>query len=55
MHLLQLDEATLTFLTAVTTFGTARDITRADLTLEALYPADAETAQALSSVTKPSS
>jgi hypothetical protein len=30
-----------------TTFGTARDVTLAELTIEAFYPADAQTATAL--------
>ena len=38
---------TLSFLSTVTTFGTAADVTLAELTVEAFYPADAETAAAL--------
>ena len=37
----------LSFLSTVTTFGTALDITLAELTLEAFLPADAATAEAL--------
>ena len=39
--------ATLSFFSTVTTFGTAADITLAELTVEAFYPANAETASAL--------
>jgi transcriptional regulator with XRE-family HTH domain len=38
----------LSFLSTVTVFGSALDITLAELTIEAFYPADAETARALS-------
>ena len=37
----------LTFLTTVATFGTPLDITVAELVIESFYPADAETARAL--------
>jgi transcriptional regulator with XRE-family HTH domain len=37
----------LSFYSTVTTFGTAADVTLAELSLEAFYPADAETAAAL--------
>ena len=37
----------LTFFSTLTTFGTALDITMADLMIEALYPADAATASAV--------
>jgi hypothetical protein len=47
MHSLHLDDANLTLFSTVTTFGTARDITLAELTIESFYPADAETAEAL--------
>jgi transcriptional regulator with XRE-family HTH domain len=40
-------EGRLSFFSTVTTFGTAVDITLAELSLEAFYPADAETAAAL--------
>jgi transcriptional regulator with XRE-family HTH domain len=39
--------AVLTFLSTVTTFGTALDLTAAELSIEAFLPADAETAAAL--------
>lgn len=38
----------LSFISTVTTFGTAADVTLAELSVEAFYPADAETAAALS-------
>jgi hypothetical protein len=47
VHSLHLDDAKLTLFSTVTTFGTARDITLAELTIESFYPADAETAEAL--------
>jgi hypothetical protein len=34
----------LSFISTVTTFGTAVDVTVSELSLEAFYPADAETA-----------
>jgi transcriptional regulator with XRE-family HTH domain len=37
----------LSFFSTVTTFGTAADVTLAELTIEAFYPADEETAAAL--------
>ena len=37
----------LTFLSTVTTFGTAMDLTAAELTIEAFLPADETTAAAL--------
>lgn len=40
-------ELRLSFLSTITTFGTAADVTLAELTLEAFYPADAETVAAL--------
>ena len=40
-------DATLSFFSTVTTFGTAADVTLAELTVEAFYPADEETAAAL--------
>jgi hypothetical protein len=39
----------LTFISTVTTFGTAVDVTVSELAIEAFFPADAATAQALSS------
>lgn len=41
------DESALAFISSVTTFGTALDITLAELAIEAFYPADRETAAAL--------
>jgi hypothetical protein len=41
------EAGTLSFLSTITTFGTAADVTVAELTLEAFYPADAATAAAL--------
>jgi transcriptional regulator with XRE-family HTH domain len=43
MHRLRLRDEDLAFFSTVTTFGTAIDITLAELTLEAFYPADAKT------------
>lgn len=40
-------ERVLSFLSTITTFGTALDVVLAELTVEAFYPADAGTAQAL--------
>jgi MmyB-like transcription regulator ligand binding domain len=39
--------AELTLFSTVAVFGTALDITLAELSIEAFYPADAETARAL--------
>lgn len=47
LHTLQLDGAELTLIGTVTRFGTALDVTLAELTIEAFYPADAATASAL--------
>ncbi len=41
------DGAVLTFLSTVTTFGTALDLTAAELSIEAFLPADESTAEAL--------
>jgi transcriptional regulator with XRE-family HTH domain len=49
MHSLRLDDDELTLFSTVTTFGTARDITLAELTIESFFPADEETAAALTS------
>jgi transcriptional regulator with XRE-family HTH domain len=46
-HELRLDEADLSFFCTFTTFGTARDITLAELTIVAFYAADTETATLL--------
>jgi MmyB-like transcription regulator ligand binding domain len=45
---LRLDDTDLALFCTFTTFGTARDLTLAELTIVAFYPADAETAEALS-------
>jgi transcriptional regulator with XRE-family HTH domain len=42
-------EGELTFFSTVTTFGTALDITLAELSIEAFYPGDGETAAVLAS------
>jgi len=47
MHELQLDDRRLTLFSTLTTFGTARDLTLAELTIEAFYPADPQTTEAL--------
>jgi transcriptional regulator with XRE-family HTH domain len=44
---LRRDEQELAFLTTLATFGTATDVTLANLTIEAFYPADAQTANTL--------
>ena len=41
------DGTVLTFLSTVTTFGTALDLTAAELSIEAFLPADELTAEAL--------
>ena len=48
MHELHLDETDLALFCSFATFGTARDLTLAELTIVAFYPADAQTAEALS-------
>ena len=40
----------LSFLSAVTVFGTAVEITLAELTIESFYPADDETAAAMRAI-----
>jgi hypothetical protein len=47
---IQLGGRELAFLSTVTTFGTALDITAAELSIEAFLPADADTAAALRGV-----
>ena len=47
VHTLELDDARLTLFSTVTTFGTARDVTLAELSIESFFPADAESAAAL--------
>jgi transcriptional regulator with XRE-family HTH domain len=44
---LRRDDAVLSLFCTFTTFGTARDLTLAELTIVAFYPANAETAEAL--------
>ena len=39
--------AVLSFLSTMTTFGTATDITLAELSIESFFPADAATAEAV--------
>jgi transcriptional regulator with XRE-family HTH domain len=46
---LELDGQTLAFLSTITTFGAARDVTVADVSIETLYPADDETRTTLHS------
>ena len=48
LHRLELAGEELSFFSTVTTFGTATDITLAELSLEAFYPADERTKRALS-------
>jgi transcriptional regulator with XRE-family HTH domain len=48
---LRLANQELTFLSTVTTFGTAVDVTLAELSIEAFLPADASTATALQALT----
>ena len=43
------DGPTLTFFSTIATFGTALDVTVAELAIEQFFPADAPTAAALSS------
>jgi transcription regulator MmyB-like protein len=47
MHQLRLDDADLALFCTFTTFGTACDLTLAELTFVAFYPADPRTAEAL--------
>jgi len=47
-HTIELDDVRLTMFSTVTTFGTARDVTLAELAIESFFPANAETAAALS-------
>jgi transcriptional regulator with XRE-family HTH domain len=47
LHEVRLDKAELTLFSTTTTFGTARDVTLAELTIEAFYPANTRTATAL--------
>jgi hypothetical protein len=47
MHELRLDDRDLALFCTFTTFGTARDLTLAELTTVAFYPANPQTAAAL--------
>jgi MmyB-like transcription regulator ligand binding domain len=47
MQELRLDDRELGFFCTLTTFGTPRDLTLAELTIISFYPADSETAEAL--------
>jgi hypothetical protein len=47
LELYRLDRVPLRFLSMVTTFGTAVDLTAAELSIEAFLPADEETSEAL--------
>jgi transcriptional regulator with XRE-family HTH domain len=47
LHELRLDDTQLALFCTFTTFGTARDLTLAELTIVAFYPADPQTAEAL--------
>jgi transcriptional regulator with XRE-family HTH domain len=46
-HEVRVGEAQLALFSTVTTFGTARDLTLAELTIEAFYPANASTGEVL--------
>jgi transcriptional regulator with XRE-family HTH domain len=46
-HTLELEDAKLTMFSTVTTFGTARDLALAELTIESFFPADVRTAAIL--------
>jgi transcriptional regulator with XRE-family HTH domain len=52
-HELLLEDTQLALFSTITSFGTARDLTLAELTIEAFYPANSQTAEALTAaVTK---
>jgi transcriptional regulator with XRE-family HTH domain len=51
-HELRIDDTDLAFFGTFTTFGTARDLTLAELTILAFYPADSETAAALTTAVR---
>ena len=53
LRLVASDGSVLSFLSTVTTFGTALDLTAAELSIEAFLPADAATAAALGSPSTP--
>jgi transcriptional regulator with XRE-family HTH domain len=46
-HELRLEDTQLALFSTITSFGTARDVTLAELTIEAFYPANSHTAEAL--------
>jgi hypothetical protein len=46
-HELRLDDTDLALFCTFTTFGTARDLTLAELTILAFYPANPQTAEAI--------
>jgi hypothetical protein len=45
-------ESELAFISTKTTFGTAIDVTVAELSIESLFPADADTASAMHSLVR---
>ena len=47
MQELRLDDHELVFFCTLTTFGTPRDLTLAELTIISFYPADSDTAEGL--------
>jgi transcriptional regulator with XRE-family HTH domain len=47
IHRLRLSDAELSLVSTITTFGTAADITVEEISIEAFYPADRRTAEAL--------
>jgi hypothetical protein len=47
MHELRLDDTDLSLFCTFATFGTARDLTLAELTIVAFYPANSQTGEAL--------
>jgi hypothetical protein len=47
MQELRLDDRELAFFCTLTTFGTPRDLTLAELSIVSFYPANAQTAEAL--------
>ncbi|TDO12234.1 helix-turn-helix protein [Mycobacterium sp. BK086] len=53
LELYRLDGVLLTFISMVTTFGTALDLTAAELSIEAFLPADDATAEALRASSTP--
>jgi transcriptional regulator with XRE-family HTH domain len=53
VHELWLDDTDLAFFGTITTFGTARDLTLAELTIVSFYPADAQTAAVLTAAVGP--